>query len=368
MMGLLEFTLLLTAAGGGPPLKPISSAEMCGRCHRAIVEAWKGSAHSRSMESRLFQDALEAAENDYGAGIRATCLSCHAPLASASGDMALQQKVSWEGVTCDYCHSIREVGFDAVNPKAKIEFSLVKSGPLKDASSTAHPTLFSAVHTSSRVCAPCHEYRNPLGFPVLTTYSEWQASRFAKEGKTCQSCHMYQVAGDVVDPRIQRSRTARINLHQMPGSRSLEQLTRTLKGRLLTSREGDRLNVSVIVTNQAAGHYVPTGSPQRQIIMEVQASTDGGQNYREERAYRRVVADAAGVPLRQEHQAFAGGAKVLSDTRLAPDETRTEKFVFPVPPGERARVRTTFWYYYSPMARTESGQRITFLTLNALSP
>ena len=59
-------------------------------------------------------------------------------------------------------------------------------------------------------------------------------------------------------------------------------------------------------------------------------------------------------------------AQTLSDTRLAAGEKRTETFTFPIPRGSQAQVKATFWYYYSPMARTESQKRITFLTLNRL--
>ena len=89
-----------------------------------------------------------------------------------------------------------------------------------DAMAPAHKTRYSEVHISSRACAPCHEYRNSLGFAVLTTYMEWQKSRYGKEGRTCQSCHMYSVAGQVVDPKVLKSAEAKVNLHQMPGSHS----------------------------------------------------------------------------------------------------------------------------------------------------
>jgi len=59
---------------------------------------------------------------------------------------------------------------------------------------------------------------------------------------------------------------------------------------------------------------------------------------------------------------------VVSDTRLAPGEKRVENFQFAIPASTQAQVKATFWYYYSPMARTESQKRITFLTLNRLVP
>lgn len=348
-----------------PAMEPPESAEVCGRCHRAIHEAWRGSVHARAMESRLFQDALELAETDLGAETRRTCLACHAPVAVRIGDLGLRRKVSWEGVTCDYCHSIQDVSLNNGNPVAKVQFSLVKSGPLKEANSNGHATAFAEVFTSARICAPCHEYKNALGFPVLATYTEWNNSRAAKEGKQCQSCHMYQVAGNVVDPRIQRTREARINLHQMPGSHSIEQLNKTIGATLATAREGGQLRVTVEVANRAAGHSVPTGSALRRLVLDVTADCYDGQHFRGERVYRRVVADQQGKEIKLEHYAMVRSAKVLSDTRLAADEKRTEVFNFPVPAGVQTQVKATLWYFYSPLA-PESQQRVTFLTLQKL--
>jgi hypothetical protein len=320
------------------------------------------------MESRLFQDALEMAESDFGAAGRKTCLGCHSPLITQTNDTGLQKKVSWEGVTCDYCHSMREVNTSGPNPAAVLTPSVVKSGPIQETSGSPHGTVYSSVHTSSLVCAPCHEYKNAGGFPVLTTFSEWQNSPYSKEGKQCQSCHMARVAGDVVDPKVMRTGVAKINLHQMPGSHSLEQLTSAVKAQLAAVREGDTVKVTVDVTNQKAGHYLPTGSPLRQLVLEVRADGYGGEHFREERVYARKVADAHGTVLMREHFAFMKAANVVSDTRLAPGEKRAETFSFAIPAGSQAQVKATFWYYYSPMARTESQKRITFLTLNRLVP
>jgi hypothetical protein len=104
----------------------------------------------------------------------------------------------------------------------------------------------------------------------------------------------------------------------------------------------------------------------RQLILEVVADPYGGQRFREERIYRRVVADKQGKPVQIEPYAFVGGAKVLSDNRLAPGEKRTESFSFPIPAGTQTQVQATFWYYYSPLAETDSQQRLTFLTLRRL--
>jgi hypothetical protein len=343
-----------------------SSAEFCGDCHRAIEEGWKQSAHSQAVESRLFLDAMNLAATDYGASARKTCLSCHSPIAVESGDLALVKKVSWEGITCDYCHSVRDVTLSGPNPKATLDYSLVKSGPWKDVTSPVHGTIYSAVHTSSLICASCHEYRNSLGFPVLTTYTEWSKSAYGTKNQNCQSCHMYEVKGNVVDPRVERTKEAGINLHQIPGSHSMQQLEKALHAQLTTTHEGGRLRIVVEVTNRGAGHSVPTGSPMRQLILEVHASPYGGAPMSERRVFRRTVADAKNVTIELEPQAFIKGAKTISDTRIPPGETRKETFTFQVPQGTRTQVEADLIYYYSPMATTEAQQQFKFLTMSRL--
>jgi len=360
----MVWPVLLTGIVAGMELEPVSSAELCGSCHRAIHEAWKESSHADAMESRLFQDALEQAELEFGASGRQVCLGCHAPLALLTDDLTLRTKVSWEGVTCDYCHSVRSVATGGGNPRPTLTLSSVKSGPMKDASSGAHETVFSEVHTSSLVCAPCHQYRNALGFDVLTTFSEWTDSRYYKEDVQCQSCHMGSVAGDVVDPRIKRSGDAKINLHAMPGGHSLTQLNEAVRTRLITSRSADHVEVSVELLNVNSGHYVPTGSPMRELTLEVHADAYQGQDYHEERSYRRTVGDSEGRELTREQDAFFKAAKVLSDTRLAPDEMRTEKFSFAIAQDVPVQVTARLSYYYSPTARGEPRQRVIFRTIS----
>lgn len=363
---LLGVLLLAASLDWSAELPVPSSAEFCGDCHRAIEEGWKQSAHSQAVESRLFQDAMKLAERDYGASARKTCLSCHSPIAVQTGDLALVRKVSWEGITCDYCHSIRDVTLTGPNPKATVDYSLVKSGPWKDVNSPAHGTAYSAVHTSSLICVVCHEYRNSLGFPVLTTYSEWSKSPYPGKNQSCQSCHMYQVEGNVVHPRVQRTAEAGINLHQIPGSHSMQQLEKALHAQLSATHEGGRLQVVVEVTNRGAGHSVPTGSPMRELILELHADPYSGGHWSERRIFRRTVADQKGAVIEREPRTFLKGAQVVSDTRIAPGETRKETFTFQVPQGTRTQVEADFFYYYSPMATTEAQQKLKFLTVRRL--
>jgi hypothetical protein len=345
----------------------VTSAEVCGRCHRDILQAWKTSTHATALENLRFQDALDLAVEEFGVKVRATCLGCHSPTVQYSGDVDLVRKASWEGVTCDYCHSVKAVTFTAGAPRATVSFDGIKTGPLKDAVSIAHGVAFSPVHVSSLICAPCHEYRNAAGLPVLTTYSEWQASSYAKRDTNCQTCHMSLTAAKVVDPRIKRTPSTAVNLHQMPGSHSVEQLNKAIATRLTTARRGNSLEVTVEVTNRGAGHMVPTGSPLRSLHLDVRVAASGGQSFQQERVYRHAVLDAQGKEISREHQVFTRAARFGADTRLKPEERRVEVLTFPVPQAQAANVRTQFWYYYSPLAA--SGQnRVTFLSAAQYSP
>lgn len=364
----LLFFFLFSFSAAAQTASP-RTAEYCGDCHRAIYEGWKKSAHAAAMESRLFQDAEKAAEADYGSSARKVCLGCHSPAGAANGDLGLVRKVSWEGITCDYCHSIRDVNMAGANPSARVEFTNVKSGPSKEAVSPAHGTVFSAVHTSSAICATCHEYHNATGFAVLTTYSEWKNSAYQKEGKQCQSCHMFTVHGEIVDARAVKikERSEEVNLHEMPGSHSAQQLNRAIKTGFATEREGDQVKVTVKLTNAGAGHYVPTGSPMRQLILEVMLSPyDGGQTQRQQRVYARTVVDEKGKPVQREPAAFLKAAKAAADTRIAPRETRTEAFSFPLARGKRAKAEVNLYYYYSPMLTAEEQQRVRFFTVSRM--
>ena len=357
LMTLVPFNL--TAAEQGP-----QSAEYCGGCHRAIEQGWKESVHSHAMESRLFQDALQMAKSDLGEHARNVCLGCHAPTVTATGDLQLVRKVTWEGITCDYCHSIRTVNMSGPNPRAVVEYNNVMEGPWKNVSSPVHGTAYSPLHTSALLCATCHQYKNSLGFSVLTTYSEWQKGPYSAEHKGCQSCHMYRVEGEVVDPRVKKTPDQGINLHQMPGSHSLTQLNKAIRGQLFVKHEGGQLQIEVDVTNQGAGHMVPTGSPLRKLILQVSAAPFGGKTFRAERVFTRVVADQQGKILNREDLVFIKAAKVVSDTRLAPGETRKETFTFKVPQDVRSTVQADFIYFYSPSAATKAQQEVKFLSLS----
>lgn len=349
----------------------LTSAEDCGRCHRDIYEYWRASAHARSADNWRFRDALSHLTDQGQRSAATLCMRCHVPAAVYAGDETWEKKATWEGVTCDFCHSVRQVRRDADRPFV-LEIGGVKTGPFGDAQSIAHATAFSDVHTTATICAPCHQFVNAQGLDVLATFAEWQASDYAARGVACQRCHMRAAPGRVVDPKVARVPHAQLNLHEMPGGHSVTELNRALHALITAVRRGEQVDVTVQLTNRGAGHQLPTGSPLRSIVMEVEVDAGIGLLQRATRTYARVVADERGQSLRDEAAVWLRGRLVLRDTRLAPQERRVEHVNFAVPRHVPVRAVARFFYRYEPEPPPPGKPGLPFLSvstwLDAASP
>jgi len=336
-----------------------NSSEQCGSCHRDIFGAWKKSAHARAVEDPLFIDAMR--ELSASGGDVRICLRCHAPTVGITKDFGLEKKISWEGVTCDYCHSITALGVDTT-ARPTVRPGETKFGPIHDAQSGEHDTAFRDYFSRSELCAECHEYTNPQGLALLTTYSDWKASSWATNGKSCQSCHMFEVGANVVDPKIQRVPNAPVNLHAMPGGHTIDQLNKALSVKARVHRSGETLSMDVDLINVGAGHSIPTGSAARQILLEIRVDGSSGKAHQATRTYDRVLTDAAGVPLSRDVEFFSRAAKVKSDTRIAAGKTRTEHFDFDIGTGSIANVKLRLLYRSMPDPRRPAGEGQVFYT------
>jgi len=367
-LGIVVIALLLgvgSPAGARQRLKPtndLQSAEECARCHQDIHRYWRNSMHARAFDGPRFQEAFRRARGDTGRD--PGCLPCHAPAAVYMQDARFEKKTSWEGVTCDFCHTVQ-----AIKPGAALPFVVkagaVKTGPVKGAKPTEHDAAYSPAYTSSTLCSPCHQFTNDQKYEVLSTYSEWQASPYPAKGTTCQACHMRTATGHVVDPKVARSAASTINVHEMPGGHSIAELNRALQAQVQAGRRGGMVEVTVNVVNRGAGHKVPTGSPLRAIVMVVEADNSAGARETATRTFSRVVVDAAGRELLDEAAVFQRAVRTVSDTRLAPGERWSERFSFPMPSGAPIRAVARFFYRYTPEVAGRPDPGTPFLTVSA---
>ncbi len=339
------------------------SAEQCGTCHKDIFTAWRGSLHAMATEDSIFKASYQEAIEQTGGEAKKLCLTCHAPTVVITNDYDMTQPITREGVTCDFCHSLK--GTDLSNPghPYELEVGPVKFGPIPDAVSTGHDVAFSEFHTSSLQCAGCHEYRNQHGVALLSTYSEWEHYRKGGGDQTCQQCHMPQVLASIVDPKVKRIEGAFVNLHYMPGGHSRDQLNRSLRLQIMeASKTAQGLKVKVRVSNVGAGHMVPTGSPTRKVILNLDVTTDQGRQFHDERIYQRTILDEQSQVIRRDSRIFFEAHSIESDTRLAPGEQRTEEFLLPVSENENVTVTATLTYFYSPLDRKETEKRVDFIS------
>jgi hypothetical protein len=323
---------------------------------------WRTSAHARATEDPIFLDAYRETNRREGVAVGRICLGCHAPAAELLKDADLDLKVSWEGVSCDICHGISDVEMTDQGPKLTYDIGKVKRGPIRDAESMVHDVQYSELHTTAAVCAPCHEYKNPDGTVIMSTYTEWQESPAAKDGRNCQDCHMNRTQAEVVDARVMRIPDAEVNLHDVPGGHSITQLNKALAVTFSPKRSEGYLVLDIGLKNTGAGHAVPTGMPSRRVVLEVKVKTSDGQSYNEERSYGQTFEDASGAPIRTDSGYFAKGVKRTEDSRITGGESRIETFRFPVFRQSTAFVSMRLSYEHAPTGDKENRTWITFYT------
>jgi hypothetical protein len=116
-----------------------------------------------------------------------------------------------------------------------------------------HASMYSASYKDSSFCATCHTWASSA-VPCSDVYSDWQKSRAAKRGTTCQSCHMVESTGAAATAGPER----RIHSHVFPGEHSAALLQQAVTLGLKAAFRKDRLEVTAMVRNLVP-HRVPDG-------------------------------------------------------------------------------------------------------------
>lgn len=325
----------------------ISSSLECGKCHKDIYKTWKNSLHAEATDNPVFKTAYLQAYFERGDEARKTCLKCHAPIAFLNNDLTLSQNVTREGINCDYCHSIAEI----LPGGPRFEFNLLKQGPLQNVTSPVHPTRFNALFKQSQFCGGCHEYKSANGVKLIETYSEWMQGPYPAKGKQCQSCHMMKVAGKIVTHEVQQTPENEISSHDIAGGHSISKREESIDIKIVvTNTFKQKVEVTVNITNKGAGHKIPTGIPSKKIVLQVSIQSKTGETYQmHQKTYQKVLEDADGNPVTSDTDLLMGKAvKIISDNRIAPLETRREKFTFFVPEEKDQKISAAVFYDHNP--------------------
>lgn len=313
---------------------------VCGQCHTRQYEGWNGSMHANAFKDPVFQ-ALWAMAEKSDSKLRNHCGACHTPIGVATGsvefhpDQGVHGKftaptMAAMGVSCDVCHTISGTNLQktAVLEHGNASFILdpgdKKRATLSDAKSPYHETEYSEHHSRSDFCGNCHNIFHPgNNFPIERTYDEWKYSIYAQNDIQCQDCHMVpvEVAKQVADklkrpealddPRLEGFAglggpwrkvvhdhgfvggnavvTAALNTWDAGKEETLgaqsnykEAIARLQSAASLAldvkPKSGQLHQVKVKVTNERAGHNLPTSLTEvRQVWLEVVVTDDTGR-------------------------------------------------------------------------------------------
>ncbi len=333
---------------------PYESSLVCAACHQDTHRNWSASLHALSYSNPIFQTAYQKAYTETGGEAKKYCLRCHAPTVQITGDYNARQAITREGVTCDFCHTIVAVDLKNREKPFVSEPGKVKRSSLKDASSPHHQTKFSADFASSKLCAGCHAFENRHGVNVGNTYNEWLASPYAKEGQQCQSCHMKQIAGSTANEG------GRDNIHDHSLAHNVTSMQDAVSVSIRPfQRAADRLGVKVTVTNDRIGHAIPTGTPERHLVMEVRSHDANGVVLEvQKREYHKTVVDADGNVISSDGDVFLNGVRIAADNRLGPKESREETIVFSQRVARIDSVSADVYFSYQALVTGKTEMRV----------
>lgn len=275
-----------------PPQGGELSAASCAGCHASQFSDWSGARHAMAMGPGVWAQMND--QPDLGG----MCARCHAPLRDQWADPYL----SADGVGCSSCHSRARQKFGPP-PLPTTIAPLVARYPAPHG--PVNPRDF---FESVDFCAGCHQFSEGgaeavHGAFLENTVEEWRASRAAREGKTCQTCHM-------PDRR-----------HLFRGIHDPNTVRAGVEWNFDARRVGGRVESRMTLTNTGTGHAFPTYVVP-EVWMRIEMVVDYGAS--------RVVSERL-IARRVE---FANGHwKELSDTRLRQDETATIAYSGAIPPG-----------------------------------
>jgi len=182
------------------------SAKECAHCHQRQYDEWSRSMHAYAQHSPAFEAFTLTMQERTGGTMGTFCTRCHTPIGTSLGENGSMRnvhrsRISMEGVTCVVCHRLQRPFYKAsgrlpVTPGQVNEGCFY--GPFGDAvnpDGSAHDATGAAHLTKSALCGSCHDVTSPQGVRLEEAFSEWQNSPAAKEGISCQECHMGPIPG-----------------------------------------------------------------------------------------------------------------------------------------------------------------------------
>lgn len=210
--------------------KEYVSATKCQSCHPVHFDQWSKSQHAYSQLSPVYM-AMQNAINHLTSKTNGDfCIRCHNQVGMNKEESTFftnldRHPASREGINCIVCHRISSGGKteSAKISKGSLEYGKVSGrlalhkGDIKDlvygprpddevksqidssGSKNIHKDVGQFTQLSkSGFCSTCHDVNLYNGFRLEEAFSEYKSSPAAKQGISCQDCHMGVIQGDVV--------------------------------------------------------------------------------------------------------------------------------------------------------------------------
>lgn len=385
---------------------PSTTENACGNCHPMILPQWEQNAHGLAISNPRFFSFYNGTDTQGHSidqsgyvkdfpGTSGNCANCHAPGIAVdqpfTANMTSVRDQITSGIHCDFCHKVGGVYLDPANKQVYPNTAGVLSmrmlrppegdqifiGPYPD---IHDPDTYHPVFSQSDFCAPCHQF-SFWGTQIYNSYGEWLASDYAVQGITCQDCHMAP-NGDQYFALPETGGLSHppetIPSHQQLGIKDIAFMKSTLDLAVSHEVTNGVLDLTVSLTNIAAGHHVPTDHPGRHIILVVQAfdphgnsipSTQGaqipswaGDFYGETGVvYAKVLEDAktGDYPVVN----YWKQTLIHSDNRIAANERRDEHFSFRIGESQTTiEIQVIFRRLFQPQAELY-GWDMTEITL-----
>ncbi|MFQ5864927.1 MAG: multiheme c-type cytochrome [bacterium] len=253
-------------------------AQFCADCHQEIYDQWlQNSVHAEATTNTRFLDYKNKITSNFMLNAmmgEEFCYACHG------------SKEVNEGVNCETCHG-------TVIPNVSIE--------------ETHEKKFKPRRENLRKpdsCTKCHEMEDGM-----TTYREWQKSEAAKQGITCQGCHM-------------KPRESGVPYH------GFDSVSRTRNvGIYRDDLKIKDINInfpqfSLAIENRVMGHAIPASGPSRVLVLEISfLDLKGVETYKIVQTFAKYFELIPIVGI------FP--AKLIENTQLQSGEARQLSFTLP---------------------------------------
>ncbi len=322
-----------------PHMKPVAAvpgtglrASECGTCHTEIYAEWQASTHASALQDIQFQGELVKKTSPQW-----LCLNCHIPLQDQRRYLVrgiydndvlrpvmednphFDAELQKESITCASCH-VRADG----------QGNSLVIGP-RGSDLSPHPVKHDPDHLRA-ICLRCHD---PKGPPLTRNLVCWfmtadeltdarkQLSDSQGGIPDCVDCHMPETERRLV-PAMAGLPIRKTRRHHWTGSgipkrydgyatllqRGFEPALEVRLGPIRRDAQRSTLSIDVDFANTKAGHWLPTGDPERFILLLVRLEDKQGKVLVQQK--QRIGQDWVWDP-----------AEKMADNRLKQGERRT---------------------------------------------